>query len=70
VHVDAMGQVSSAELADTGPSQYFARLALDAARRWKFSAGQVAGHGAASDWILHFEFTREGTRAIPTQQPF
>lgn len=70
VHVDAMGQVTSAELADPGPSQYFARLALDAARRWKFSAGQVAGHGAASDWILHFAFTREGTRAIPTQEPF
>jgi TonB family protein len=70
VHVDATGQVTSAELADPGPSQYFARLALDAARRWKFNAGQVAGHGAASDWILHFEFTHERTRATPTQEPF
>jgi TonB family protein len=69
VHVDAAGEVVSAELDSPGPSPYFAQLALGAARRWKFSPAGAAGRGVAGDWILHFEFTREGTRVIPAQEP-
>jgi len=69
VHVDASGRVTSAELESPGPSQYFAHLALEAARRWKFNPAEVAGRSVASDWILHFEFTREGTHVMPTQAP-
>ena len=69
VHVDAAGEVASAELDSPGPSPYFARLALGAARRWKFNPAEAAGRSVASDWILHFEFMREGTRVIPAQEP-
>jgi hypothetical protein len=53
---------SSDELTDAtidlpGPSTYFANLALQAARQWKFAHGR----DAASDWILRFDFSSDGT---------
>ncbi len=43
VSVDATGSVTDADFATHGPSAYFARLALDSARNWKFKPPQQDG---------------------------
>ena len=68
VNVDRSGNVEDAVLESRGPSKYFARAALDAAQDWKFKAPKVGGHGVLSTWTLRFEFTRDGTLVIPTQE--
>jgi TonB family protein len=67
VHVDPTGNVSDAELDSPGPSQYFADLALKAARRWQFNSPDVAGHSVPSEWLIRFHFTPAGARAFPSQ---
>jgi len=67
VKVDPTGNVSEAVLDSPGPSQYFADLAVKAARRWQFSSPEADGHSIPSEWIIHFHFTPSGTKAIPTQ---
>lgn len=67
VTVDAAGSVSNAELASRGPSAYFARLALESARNWKFKPAQQSGKPVASTWMLHYEFRRDGTDVKPAQ---
>ncbi len=62
VDVDAGGNVTEAELDRAGPSRYFARLALGAARQWKFQP--VDGRGAGSQWLLSFAFSPGGTKAV------
>ena len=62
--VDASGNVTGATLESAGPSQYFARLALEAARGWKFSP--ESGQSAPRAWVLRFEFARTATRVIPS----
>jgi TonB family protein len=61
VAVDAAGNVENATFVTEGPSQYFARQAMEAAQKWKFSPPQVNGQAAPSAWILHFGFKRSGT---------
>jgi TonB family protein len=64
VIVDRSGNVVDAILRDPGPSQYFARLAKDAARKWKFTPAESAADNQDSrQWLLRFEFTRGGTTA-------
>ncbi len=65
VAVAPAGNVSQASLDSRGPSQYFASLALQAARGWKFAPADVNGRKVASEWILRFEFQRTGTRVLP-----
>jgi TonB family protein len=67
VQVDANGNVSHAEFDPQGPSRYFANLALDAARNWKFQPAQVNGRAVPSTWLLQFEFARNGTDVTPRQ---
>jgi TonB family protein len=67
VQVDASGNVEHAELVVPGPSKYFARLAAEAAQRWKFNPPVVAGRGSRSDWVIRFYFTREATKAVATE---
>jgi eukaryotic-like serine/threonine-protein kinase len=67
VHVDAAGNVSTAELDSPGPSKYFADLSLNAVRRWVFTAPEIDGRSAPSEWLIRFEFTQSGTKAYPTQ---
>jgi TonB family protein len=67
VHVEPGGNVSQAELDSPGPSKYFADLALQAARRWAFTAPEVNGHSVPSDWLIRFEFSQSGTQAFPRQ---
>ena len=65
VQVDATGKVSSAKLQNPGPSQYFARKAVEAAQQWQFSPPQADGQPAPSAWLLQFRFRRGGTQAVP-----
>jgi TonB family protein len=67
VHVEPGGNVSQAELDSPGPSKYFADLALQAARRWAFTAPEVNGHSVPSDWLIRFEFSQSGTQSFPRQ---
>jgi TonB family protein len=67
VSLDSSGAVTEAEFDSPGSSKYFARLALEAARAWKFAPPRVAGHNVLSDWILRFQFTKHATKVLPTQ---
>jgi TonB family protein len=58
VAVDSSGSVTSAALEKSGPSNYFARLATAAAKKWKFAP---ANNQDSRKWLLRFEFTRGGT---------
>jgi TonB family protein len=62
VAVAADGKVSRATLAARGPSTYFAKQSLEAARRWSFGAPIRNGVSQPSEWILRFEFRRGGTK--------
>jgi TonB family protein len=68
VDVDRSGNVEGAELESSGPSRYFARAALQAAQHWSFKPPNIGGGGVLSSWRLRFEFTRDGTTVIPTQE--
>jgi len=67
VAVDANGAVSNATLDAPGPSKYFAKVAMQAAERWRFKPAQVDGQPAASVWVLHFQFRRSGTEVTPVE---
>jgi TonB family protein len=63
VTVDSSGNVVDETLENPGPSKYFARLATEAARKWKFAP---AGNHDSRKWLLRFEFTRGGTTGHAT----
>ena len=65
VEVDASGKVTTAKLEHSGPSKYFANLALRAAERWEFSPAEVDGKPAPSAWLLRFRFKRTSTQVSP-----
>ena len=67
VKVDSAGSVTDASIDTAGPSQYFAKRALQSAREWKFSPTQVRDRAVASSWALQFIFSQSGTTVIPTQ---
>ena len=60
VEVDAAGNVAKATLESAGPSKYFSRVALEAARGWKFSPVQSDESGTRN-WTLQFAFGRAKT---------
>jgi TonB family protein len=57
VTVDRSGNVVGEKLVGSGSSRYFARLASDAAAKWKFAPTDKQG---SREWLLRFEFTRGG----------
>ncbi len=57
VTVDQSGSVIKTTLEKRGASRYFARLAAEAGRQWRFTQ---ANNPAPRKWLLHFEFTRNG----------
>lgn len=59
-HVDPSGNVTRADLVSAGPSKYFARLVMDAAREWKFVASSQPGERR---YMVHFDLTRSGNSA-------
>jgi len=61
VAVDPSGNVSDARFTSPGPSKYFSRLSMEAARKWQFTP--VAG--SSREWNVMFEFTRRGVEAFP-----
>ena len=67
ISVDSAGNVTEAELDPAGPSKYFAQLALEAAQQWRFEPPKVEGRNVLSDWLLHFQFTGQGTKVTPVQ---
>lgn len=67
VAVDSAGNVTQAELQSAGPSRYFARLSVEAARKWHFAAPTQNGAPVASVWLLHFGYRRDGTGVAPTE---
>ena len=64
VRIDRSGSVTLAELDSAGPSKYFAQLALEAARRWKFTPVKATDREVADEWILRFEFFRTDTKVV------
>jgi TonB family protein len=67
VAVDPSGEVSSAKFDSAGPSKYFANLALQSARHWKFKPAQVDGQAVPSVWILRFQFGRNAIEITPVE---
>jgi TonB family protein len=63
VTVNSSGSVVNNTLSNPGPSRYFARLANEAARKWKFAP---APNSSSRRWLVHFEFSREGTKVHAT----
>ena len=67
VDVDDTGAVSGANLARSGPSKYFAHMALESARQWKFQPAQVNGKPVPSKWMIRYRFGRSETEVSPSQ---
>jgi TonB family protein len=63
VTVDSSGRVVRNNLDNPSSSNYFNRVASEAARKWRFAAADQSSR----EWLLHFEFGRDGTtvRAVP-----
>jgi TonB family protein len=61
INVDDAGNVTNARFESAGPSKYFSRIALEAARDWKFSPAQGGEQGR--EWRLEFAFSRAKTEA-------
>jgi len=59
--VSPAGEVTDANFESEGPSKYFAKVAMEAARKWKFVPARADGQPVASNWILQFAFTRGNT---------
>jgi TonB family protein len=62
VTVDSAGSVTKTRIESGGPSRYFSRIALEAARDWKFAPAQ-AGDSGDREWNLQFDFNRKKTDA-------
>jgi TonB family protein len=60
VHVNSAGDVAKADVVSGGPSRYFANLAMDAAREWKFTPGNEQ-----RALFIRFDFERSGVTAHP-----
>jgi TonB family protein len=61
VQINPDGSVSSAEIANPAPSQFFAAAALKAAREWRFAPFSSASSSSAA--IIRFDFTPSSTSA-------
>ena len=59
-HVDRSGNVTRTDLVSAGPSKYFSRLVMDAAREWRFVP---SAQGGERRYMLHFDLTRQGNSA-------
>jgi hypothetical protein len=57
VTVDRSGNVVGESIEARGSSRYFAHLAEDSAKKWKFAP---ADNQSPREWLLQFEFSRSG----------
>jgi protein TonB len=60
VTIDKQGAVIAAKAEDRGPSRYFERLAVDAAKKWTFTPAKLA---EKRTMLVKFNFTRNGATA-------
>jgi TonB family protein len=67
VAVDTSGNVTDARFKSAGPSRYFANLALQAARKWRFNPPETDGKAVESVWLLRFEFQRTGAEVAAVE---
>ena len=67
VTVNADGEVSDATIESDGHGRYFANLALEAVRQWKFTPPQADGHAVPSEWTLHFVFRQTGAEVTAVE---
>ncbi|HKW18747.1 MAG TPA: TonB family protein [Terriglobales bacterium] len=65
VSVDANGNVKTASFVSPGPSKYFARLALEASQKWKFTPAGQSGTSSNRQWLLEYKFGRSSTEVTP-----
>jgi TonB family protein len=65
VTVDSLGNVVDETVEKPGPSKYFARVAANAARKWKFTP---ADGQKPQQWLIRFEFGRGDTTARAVQR--
>jgi len=65
--VEPNGKVSNAAVQSAGPSDYFAKLALEASRHWKFDPPQAGGAPVPSQWLLRYAFGKGGVEVHPEQ---
>jgi TonB family protein len=61
VIVDGSGRVVRDNLDNPSSSNYFNRVASEAARKWRF----VPADQGSREWLLRFEFGRDGTTVRP-----
>jgi TonB family protein len=66
VTVDRSGEVVGEAVEDPGSSRYFARLASAAAKKWKFAPAENQN---PREWLLQFEFTRDGATGRAATPP-
>jgi serine/threonine protein kinase len=66
--VDPAGNVIGTEFDSAGPSRYFARLSLSAAREWKFRPPAVNAKNVPSEWAISFDYTKNETTATAVQR--
>ena len=66
VTFDKQGTVVSAAAADRGPSRYFERLSLDAAKKWTFTPATLADQRTM---LVKFNYTRDGATAEASALP-
>jgi len=66
VTVDRQGRVIATASEEPGPSRYFERLSIAAARKWTFTPANGEGQRTM---LLRFHFTRDGTTARAASPP-
>lgn len=64
VRVDPSGSVVDATLDSRGGSRYFDRVALEAARRWRFQPADRSGDGVERARLLRFQCQVDGCQAL------
>jgi len=64
VTVDRLGNVTAENTEVRGSSRYFARVAADAARKWKFAPAENL---SPREWLIQFDFARDGISAHAAQ---
>lgn len=68
VAVDAKGTVSDVSFKSEGPSKYFAKAALEAARGWTFKPAEKNGEPVKSEWVLRFKIRQRGDEATAAEE--
>src|SRR5438132_1564927 len=65
--VDASGNVVAVQNESPESSRFFGNLALQAARRWKFTPVSPDGVSATQQWLLRFDFVQNPKNTVSVQ---